>query len=166
LSPTRLVQVALPVRPELTPEERAQMAARQAELAAERERYRVEWEAKQTALRVAREQAVGRAESLLRSLLSQEQLAMFTRERAFVVNGRRDRYRIRAGRQGNVDVVGHDGRIREVLCIHPREDVPNFDTMVAQKLMIEDNEDSFVALANKSRPWDMATVLPAIATMQ
>ncbi len=64
-------------------------------------------------------------------------------------------YRIRTGRAGNIDVVDpahrHDrSRYIERLCVHPRELVPNGDTMATQKLMIECAEEALRQYANIS----------------
>ena len=45
------------------------------------------------------------------------------------------------------------GRPAEVYCIHPSEWVPHEDNMLAQKLMLEYDEESFLRIANRSRPW-------------
>lgn len=111
---------------------------------------RKEWNAQEAAHVKLREAAKARAEKLLVENLSPIQRAQFSKERCFVVDGRNGlRYRIRQGRSGNIDMVKADGTIQHRLCAHPREDVPDFDTMLAQKLMLEHDEDSFINLANR-----------------
>lgn len=123
--------------------------------AAETERY---MEAQR--LRVAAE---ARAETLLIENLSLAQRLQYAETKAFVVEGRGGRrFRIRNGRSGNVDVVGRDGRVLHRLCAHPRELVPNCDTMLAQKLMLEDDEATFLRVANQHTAFDAAPVLEAL----
>lgn len=110
-----------------------------------------------------RVEAEKRAEELLLSVLSLEQALQYERERHFVVEGRRHRYRIRRGRSGNVDVIDAKGIITHRLCIHPQEFVPDQDTMLAQKLHLEDDEESFLRLANRHPNYGSnAPVLPAL----
>lgn len=98
---------------------------------------------------IAREKAEKRAEELLLTLLTEEQKRQFKAESAFIVHGRSGlRYRIRRGRSGNVDVIERDGRLRHRLCAHPIENVPNCDTMAAQKLMLEFDDLDFSRRAN------------------
>jgi hypothetical protein len=51
--------------------------------------------------------------------------------------------------RGNVDVVGRDGKPTHRLCAHPNAGVPDFDTMLAQKLMLEHDDSAFFNVANK-----------------
>lgn len=108
-------------------------------------------------------EAAARAETLLLSILSERQREELHRDKAFVVEGRHARYRIRRGWSGNVDVIGRDGRIQRRLCAHPVIHVPNADNMAAQKLMLETNEDEFLRIANPMH-WDIPPhpVLPAM----
>jgi hypothetical protein len=48
----------------------------------------------------------------------------------------------------NVDVVCKDGKVLHRLCAHPADFVPNPDTMLAQKLYLEHQEEAFVKIAN------------------
>lgn len=60
------------------------------------------------------------------------------------------RYEIRRGRAGNVYQVDSEGKRIAKFCAHPAEFCPDPDTMLAQKLMIEADEEAFLALANRS----------------
>lgn len=147
-----------------TEEQRAERL-RQAEANAARWKAEAEESAKRAeAERLRREAAEARAEALLLEHLSEEQRADYRKHRHFVVHGRRARYRIRYGRSGNVDVVNRDGRISHRYCAHPEECVPNPDTMLAQKLMLESDEDAFARIANRHSDYGAsgAPVLPAL----
>lgn len=137
---------------------------RTAEEIARDDAARLAYQAEQRAAEKARVDAMDRARLLLVSNLSPLQQQQFYKESSFVVEGKNGfRYRIRQGRMGNVDVVNREGIVVDRLCAHPREFVPDFDTMLAQKLMLETDEDAFWRVANKhgvSRP-DQRVLQPA-----
>jgi hypothetical protein len=90
---------------------------------------------------VSRDEAIARAEKLLLENLSLRQRLEYRRDSSFVVHGRRNRYRIRKGYAGNVDVIDKDGCVEEVICLHPREGIPSQDVMLIQRFMLEFNEE-------------------------
>lgn len=96
-----------------------------------------------------------RAEKLLQETLSakqREELAtkgFFTLE-TIAASGERRIYRIKRGRTANVEQVDANGNRIKRLCIHPVAPVPDADTMVAQKLMLETGEEEFLRIANHS----------------
>lgn len=101
------------------------------------------------------ETARSRAEDLLREHLSERQKLDLSQKGYFEVcavnfkEGSRRYYRIYRGRAGNVFLLdGPQGQKVKKLCCHPLERVPDADTMLAQKLMIEMNEDLFLKTAN------------------
>lgn len=99
--------------------------------------------------RQERQAAQRKAAALLRRQLTREQRQQFEETQAFEVttpSGRR--YRIRRGRSANIDVLGPNGEVTHRLCIHPGEMVPDEDTMVAQKLMLETAEADVLRIAN------------------
>lgn len=148
---------------QVTPPARAETEEARVERLRLAEESAARWKAKAEEEKKAREAAEARAEALLVENLSEEQRADYRKHRHFVVHGRRARYRIRYGRSGNIDVVGRDGKIVHRLCAHPLETVPNPDTMLAQKLMLEHDEDGFERLANRHHIYDgPAAVLPAL----
>lgn len=114
-----------------TPEERA----------AEEARYQ-----EQVALRKAAE---AKAEQLLVENLSLRQREEFLKHGHFIVHGRNARYRVRRGRSANIDVIDRSGKMTHRLCIHPAEPVPDPDTMLAQKLYLENDEDYLLSRANR-----------------
>lgn len=145
------------IRPQLSAEEQAAQAERwQAE--AERQRKLVDAE------RLKREAAERRAQELLEANLDLEQRDRLRKDGHIFVCGKSGhRYRIRKGRSGNVDLVGRDGKITHTLCAHPREYVPDQDTMLAQKLMLEDDDVGFMNLANRSAyHGDGRPIMPAL----
>jgi hypothetical protein len=94
-----------------------------------------------------------RAEELLITHLTDAQRSDLKRDGFFFVESQLGkRYRIRKGREGNVDRYCDKGeKIVGKLCIHPQAYVPDFDTMLAQKLMLEHNEQEFLRVANETR---------------
>jgi hypothetical protein len=125
---------------ELTPDELERREQRRLE-AEERSRER---ERKQA-------EANDKAEELLRSMLTQEQLGQLDAMAAFEVTTERAKYRIKRGRSGNVKELNVDGQVVASYCIHPRERVPDADTMLAQKLMLESDEAEFLRIANRTQ---------------
>lgn len=124
-----------------TDEEIAADAQRQAEA---RERAR-----RAEAERVA---AKAKAKELLERHLSEEQRKELAANRYFTVitrDGERV-YRIHEGRSGNVRRVNAKGERMRTYCIHPSDLVPDEDTMLAQKLMLETAEEDFLRIANAS----------------
>lgn len=98
-----------------------------------------------------RVKAVKRAKKLLRSLLSPKQKRELTERQQFsMVGSEGGIYEIRQGRSGNVYRVDKEGRRDMSYCCHPREYVPDEDTMLAQKLALETDEGAFCELANAS----------------
>lgn len=97
----------------------------------------------------ARAGADARAELLLVENLSPPQRLEYAANQSFVVTGRHGRFCIRRG--GAVDLVGPNGD-RLPLCVRPRVRVPDADTMLAQKLMLDANEDGFLRIAIPPHP--------------
>jgi hypothetical protein len=117
-------------------QERAQEEARRLQLARERV--------------AKREAANSRAESLLKAFLDRNQQQAFEQHRYFEVlsgDGKR-RYRLTEGWAGNVQVFDDNDRHVETLCIHPRVHAPMGDHLLAQKLMLETDEEQFRRTAN------------------
>ena len=124
-------------------EQRQQLREQQAQLRREREAQRLA--------------ANERAMVLLRSLLNERQRRDLAEHGYFFVTAPSGRmYRIRKGRAGNIDVVNPQdphGPWVERLCVHPRELVPDADTMATQKLMLESGgEDALRQFANIRTP--------------
>ena len=91
-----------------------------------------------------------RAKRLLLEYLNPEQRAQFKKDGTFVVIGNKTgkRYSIRKGRSHNVKEIDREGKAVRSFCAHPRESVPDFDTMLSQKIMLEHMESDFIKIAN------------------
>lgn len=93
----------------------------------------------------AREEALKKAEALLREYLSEEQIEELEKTGGFVVLGSSGKpYTIKRGYQGNVQ----NGRFR--YCAHGPSNIPVPDQMLMQKLALETDEEAFLAVANRS----------------
>ena len=103
-------------------------------------------------LRVAQAEAVAKAEVLLREHLAEPQRADYDRLKEFLVKAQSGRtYRIKKGWSGNVELLDDEGAAIMRFCIHPSESCPDQDNMLAQKLLLESDEDAFDRIANKMR---------------
>ena len=94
-----------------------------------------------------------RAEELLTFMLDEDQKKRYAADRCFEVvagnTGERRRYLVKYGWAGNVEQIDENGRQVARFCIHPRNIVPVPDNMLAQKLMLESNEEEFLRIANR-----------------
>jgi hypothetical protein len=93
----------------------------------------------------------------LRAYLSKKQREELEKYNYFTVysrNGSKNVYRIYRGRQGNVVRKLATGQ-GQALCAHPADCIPDADTMLAQALYIEHNEEAFLEKANPhgTREW-------------
>ena len=94
--------------------------------------------------------ARSRARQLLLDALTDEQRATFEKSghlNVTVAGGKRT-YRIRTGKSMNVDLLDKAGHVKRTFCAYPTEGVPDFDAMLAQKLMLETDEGEFLSVAN------------------
>lgn len=113
------------------------------------------WRQRRHAARVAelarRDKAVQRSRDLLRACLGAEQLDQFDRAGWFIVSGRVHDYRIKHGRTANIELIARDGRYRGRLCFYPEagrgRELPVYDVMLAQKLVLEGDELAALAIA-------------------
>ncbi len=99
---------------------------------------------------IQEQEARDRARSLLLSCLSPPQRKEFKAKEAFTVvakSGRR--YRIAPGFNYNIVVLNDRGRAIGRLCAGPDEDVPVYDSMLSQKLWLENDEEGFLRVANR-----------------
>ncbi len=134
---------------ELTAEESAAWEQRRVE-------FREQETVRQQQAREAHEQRIRnakageeRATKLLRDALDKKQRNRFDNHGHFFVRGPSGRlYRVDPGRVGNVRVMDGD-KIDHSLCCHVRENVPNHDNMLAQKVMLEHFETEFLSMANR-----------------
>ena len=125
---------------------------REARRASEREAREIRERAYQ-ARKAARTAAEERAEALLHSILSAEQVHMLTKEGRFLVECNSGRvYEIKRGFQHNVYLLDSKGERVQELCGHTRPGVPIADHMVAQYLYLLQHEDKFRKVSNI---WDL-----------
>lgn len=96
----------------------------------------------------ASDESVQRARELLYEHLDEEQAATYRSDLYFeTVGSRGTRYRIEWGYAGNVLALDDEGRPWRRYCCHPSGYV-NEDTLLTQKLLLETDEDRFLAVAN------------------
>ena len=102
-------------------------------------------------LRVSKEIREARGLRLLHEWLGPAQKEQFDAARYFEVIGchTRKRYRIHHGRAGNVSELDDNGRPVAGLCFVPEGALVAGDVMLAQKIALETNELTALAVANK-----------------
>jgi hypothetical protein len=128
------------------PETPTQVQAREQRRIADRERW----------IQIEGERALARerAQRILQENLTLAQREELAQKGHFTLTlyagDERRLYRIRQGRSRNVHQVDDNGRILKTLCAHPGIDCPDEDTMLAQKLMLESQEQEFLRIANHS----------------
>jgi hypothetical protein len=95
-----------------------------------------------------------RAIKLLKEWLSAKQLAQFNAHRYFDVIGCHTgkNYRICYGTATNIYELDYAGRPRSVLCFVPNRPLAAGDVMLAQKIALETDEWSAVAVAKRFAP--------------
>ena len=95
-----------------------------------------------------------RGRKLLREWLSPEQLAQYDAHNYFEVTGCHTgkRYRIRHGMGTNVYELDDAGRPRTGWCFVPKDHLVAGDVMLAQKIALETDERSALAVANNFTP--------------
>jgi hypothetical protein len=92
-----------------------------------------------------------KAKRLLKSLLTDEQEAALEEKGSFDLTIGDRIYRVSPGR--GVTRIGADGKADESYCIHPDGSLglPIEDWAIAQKLLLETDEEAFLRIANKTR---------------
>jgi len=90
-----------------------------------------------------------KAEMLLNYCLTAEQRDDLAKNNHFHLYTGNHKYRIERGVSGNVKLINdNDDKPKHQYCIHP-VGVPVADVMLAQKLLLETNEQEFLRIANK-----------------
>jgi hypothetical protein len=108
---------------------------------------------RETARRQALARVTGRAETLLLSLLDDDQARSYTRDGWFEVRGSAGGlFRIsRRGQAGNIDELPPAGGDRIAsYCIHPSGRYPDADAHIAQYLRLVTDEEGFRQVANRT----------------
>ncbi|MFB6419055.1 hypothetical protein [Bradyrhizobium tunisiense] len=95
-----------------------------------------------------------RARHLLREWLSPDQRAQFDAEGHFEVTGSHTgrRYRIHQGTMSNVLELDEEGQPKVGWCFVPKRPSAAGDVMLAQKIALETEEMSVLAIANRISP--------------
>lgn len=91
-----------------------------------------------------------KAEVLLRRILTPKQIEDYDLHKRFEVRSQSGKiYRLHKGKCRNILLLLPNGQeSRQGYCIHPRESVPVADVLIAQKLLLEGDEESFLRTAN------------------
>lgn len=135
-----------------TEEEQKKIDAERIERA-EKERIRQEKEKKD------REEADKRAEELLKKHLDQKQREQYEKDKKFRVRSKDGaEFELASLWSGNAVELTPDGKRLARFCIHPREYVPIPDLLLAQKLMLETDPETFRKTANRSEIREPARV--------
>lgn len=99
---------------------------------------------------VERLAATARAEKLLFTILTPEQVRSYKDDDYFDVPVKERIYRLRKGRAMNVELI-EAGRGKIKFCAHPSDhSIPVPDVMLSQLLMLKANEAGFLQIANRS----------------
>jgi hypothetical protein len=140
------------VQETLTEEEIQKRAAEQERMRLDNERRMAEYDAQRKLLEEKRKAADEKALQLLLDNLDDNQAEIYKRTGAIPVTGQSGkRYRIRKGTCRNVEEVDCKGCVIRHLCFHPKDSqIPVYDSMLTQKLMLELCEDMVGRVANYS----------------
>jgi uncharacterized membrane protein len=96
-----------------------------------------------------RKKAATRAKELLVRLLDADQEKEYVEKGTFELRTDKARYRIRPG--DRVEELNPEGKVTARFCIHPSDSwMPREDWAIAQKLMLETDEATFLRTANRS----------------
>lgn len=99
---------------------------------------------------VGTKEARDKGKKLLLEHLSPEQKSEYETTQAFTVTAPSGtRYRIREGRQMNIDVLDEHGSRKSGICFLPEGQLVAGDCMLAQKIALETCEDLALSVANK-----------------
>lgn len=117
-------------------------------------RLRMVRENRHRAHRLRQRIAARRAQELLAANLDETQRADMERANGFrVITPQGNTYWVAKGHVGNVYLLNNQGNRVESLCIHARDQLPDEDHMLAQKLLLETDEPNFRRIANITRQY-------------
>lgn len=106
-------------------------------------------EQRRAADKIIRDNAISKANKLLVDNLTDTQKLDYDKFGYFFVESLSgQKYRIRKGRQINIDVMSQD-KISRRICAHPIVSCPDEDTMLVQKIMLETSESAFLNIAKE-----------------
>jgi len=95
-------------------------------------------------------EAKKRADVLLKAHLTPQQWEELEEKNCFHLFVGDKKYRINRGRSQNIQLLNSHGLVVKTLCAHPSEMIPDADTMLVQKLMLENAEQDFLRIAYQS----------------
>ena len=133
----------------------AEALARHVRAMAARDYDIINWEALQVWIHptgdVGTQEAQNKGIDLLKANLSPEQRAQYDKDKHFEVKGcdSGKRYRIRHGRQMNIDELDGKGKVVGGWCFLPEGGLVAGDCMLAQKIALESFERDALKIANK-----------------
>jgi hypothetical protein len=96
-----------------------------------------------------RKDAERRAEDLLITMLSDEQIIQYQKHGYFETDVKGKIYRIKKGRSGNVELI-ENSKPKFRYCAHPVSMTPDQDVMLSQFLMLHSDEQKFLTTANRT----------------
>lgn len=136
-------------RPVLTQAQRDRLLVEEAHRELRRRQMRDEQNARAEERRIQRVAAESRAAELLQACLTADEWSHYAEHGELTVMGSSGRvYAIQRGRAHNVFELDAQGRRIREFCGHVRDAVPDDDNVLAQKLLIECDEEEFRRLAN------------------
>jgi len=138
----------------MSPEQRAAHEQQERERREQWEQQRAAQRERDAQARARQAEADEKAERLLLSCLTAEQRMTWRTRKCFYVvpiSGRRYRIDGNGGYAGNVKLVDQNDRVLSSFCIHLQYGIPLCDHLLAQKLMLEADERTFVRIANETR---------------
>jgi hypothetical protein len=134
---------------EETDEQREARLQREEEARQERERREAERKEQLRKQEEERALAQAKATELLREVLTEKQLAEYEKSKQFtVIAASKKRYVIRES--GAPLEVDKEGKTLASYCIHPSTWFPKQDIMLGHKLMLEDDEENWLRIANRT----------------
>lgn len=114
---------------------------------------------------IVRQRAVKRGRRLLVNLLNEQQKHEYAKTQSFTVIGANGAiYKLR--KKGTVHEMGADGRAVRSHCIHLPYSYIDEDTLIALKLMLENDVDEFLRIANTSTLVAPTATVPASGALQ
>ena len=107
---------------------------------------------------------------MLRSCLTQQQIDDLEKKQCFFLYSKGRKYRIDRGQHGNVKLLNEREQVVESYCIQPQGGLPDADAMLAQKLLLESDPESFrrisnVTIAGRVLPGIRAPELPQLVAL-
>lgn len=96
-------------------------------------------------------EAYERAEKLLLDALDKIQAEQYKKDKKITVQSKTGEiFELASAWSGNAVEITPDGKRLARFCIHPREQIPIPDLLLAQKLMLETDPESFRRIANRT----------------